>query len=367
MRVLFWAAFFLPLFTPLSVGLLGYWGWQQTPRQHLPVRRSRLQLWGLCVLLLVIPALASTSAPGLHLLGACGRYGVPALVWYFVVRRIQTFEDRDTLVRGLLGGAVALSVFAWGDLGLRGLEQLILNGQVEGLRARGPAMNANVLGAFLVMLWPLAQWAYREDVWGGQPPLRWGVTVLWWGAILASGSRNAWLAAGLLWFYVLSTSVRTRQKYLLSAVGAGLLTVGFATLEHVLHWHSAQAGWLTGRLTVFRVGFEMWTAHPLTGMGILSVERQYVLWHSAWPQVAHLHNALLQVAVESGLPAALFLMVLCLHGVWRYWHGNPFQRAMAMSFTVLGCLSLGDHFLLDFRILLVTTLAVAVTVAYDLF
>lgn len=366
MRSLFWAAFFLPLFTPLSVGLLGYWGWQQTPRQSLPVRRSRLQLWGLCVLLLGVPALASTSAPGLHLLGVCGRYGVPALVWYFMVRRIQTFAARDALVRGLLGGAVALSVFAWGDLGVRSLAQLVLHGHFEGLRARGPAMNANVLGAFLVMLWPLAQWAHREGVLVVQPPLRWGLTALWWGAILASGSRNAGLAAGLLWLYTLSTSARTRQKYLFLAGGAGLL-VGFVTLERLLHWHSVQSGWLTGRLTVFRVGLEMWTAYPLTGMGILSVERQYALWHSGWPQVAHLHNALLQVAVESGLPAALFLMVLCLHGIWRYWHGNPFQRAMAMSFTVLGCLSLGDHFLLDFRIVLVTTLAVAVTAACDLF
>lgn len=367
MRALFWAAFFLPLCTPLSVVLLGYWGWKQTPRQSLPVTRSRLQWWGLCGVLLVVPALFSTSAPVLHLLGACGRYGVPALVWYFTVRRMHTLAARNALIQGLLWGAVALSVFAWGDLFVRSLWQLRLQGHLEGLRAQGPAMNANVLGAFLVLLWPLAQWAYRDRVLVAPLPLRWAVTGLWWGAILASGSRNAWLAAGLLWVYILCTSQRIRYKWLLLGVGGGTLTVGFVSLDRLLHWHSVQSGWLTGRLTVFRVGLEMLAAHPLTGIGILSVERQYALWHTGWPQVAHLHNALLQVAVESGLTAALFLSVLCIQGIWRFWQGDRFQQAMAMSFTLLGCLSLGDHFLLDFRILLVTTLGVAVTVACDSF
>ena len=368
MRALFWAAFFLPLFTPLSVVLLGYWVWTQTPRQTLlSVAPASLQLWVLCGVLLVVPALFSTSAPVLHLLGACGRYGVPALVWYFAVRHIRTLEARNTLIQGLLWGAVALSVFAWGDLFVRSLWQLRSQGHLQGLRAQGPAMNANILGAFLVILWPLARWAYRERVMVLPLLLQWGVTGLWWGAILASGSRNAWLAAGVLWVYTLSTSRRTWRNYGLLGLGCGVLMVAFVSLERLLHWHSVQSGWLTGRLTVFRVGLDMWTAHPLTGMGILSVERQYALWHNGWPQVAHLHNALLQVAVESGLPAALFLSVLCIHGIWRFWHGNRFQRAMAMSFTLLGCLSLGDHFLLDFRILWVTTLGVAVTVACDSF
>lgn len=360
MTLLFYAGFFLPLCTPLSAGCFLFWIWQHPPEASSWAFSSRiLKLWGLCILLLVVPAFFASPTPLLHGVGAVGRYGLPVCVWWFLGRRLGKTQDHILLIQGLLWGTVALSAFALSGM----MVQMLVDG-FGGVRAQGPDMNANVLGAFLALMWPLALWARQQGLFLHHRLQGVLIAGAWWGALLGSGSRNAWLAAGVLWLYTVwqqRDSVRGRTGLLLSG-GIGVLGWAFVFLERSLHWHSGPSGWFTGRFTIFSVGLQMWAAYPLTGMGILSVERQYKFWHTGWPQVAHLHNAFLQVAVESGLPAVLCLSLLCFYGIWRALSGNTLQQAIATSWLLLATLSLGDHFLLDIRILmLVTLLAVLVS------
>lgn len=398
MTLLYWAMALTLIWSPAGLVLLLCWLWKAPADPEFMARlpRVQLRLWAYCAVLLIFPAFWTSPHPLLHGVGALGRYLLPAYLWFLLGARFGERETQRTVIKGLIAGALGLSALSLLGLLLRFLP---IHATVEGslvvqwhgsgpgsLRAQGLDMNANVLGALLVLLLPVGFYALRtaqadaaQTVMKSANRLKIGLGfMLWGGAIVASGSRNALLGLVfclLLWRYGFTLPGRRSRRGALSGVLGGVLgsLLGILVLlglwlrlEQLLHWHSASAGWFTGRFQVFAVGLSMWCAYPLTGMGILSVERLYPLFYTGWPQVAHLHNAFLQVAVESGLPAMLVLSTLVGATIFKRWRSNTLlHRTQAISLTVLVALSLGDHVLLDFRVLFVVLVLTALKLTSD--
>ena len=107
------------------------------------------------------------------------------------------------------------------------------------------------------------------------------------------------------------------------------------------------------RFTMLHIGERMIRTHPLTGVGPNMVERLYVSFTGADSLVGpdgvthinpHLHNDVLQIAAERGLPALvlwLWFVVALLHDLWkRFQAGQRELAAMAMA-TVVALLTAG--------------------------
>jgi O-antigen ligase len=101
----------------------------------------------------------------------------------------------------------------------------------------------------------------------------------------------------------------------------------------------------TWRQTVWREGFELWTASPrnfMLGVGMDSIKRYASEWHlfdDGRLPTGHFHSTLLNLVVERGLPALiLWLSVLGIYArtLWRNLKSkiqNPRSRGV-----LLGCL-----------------------------
>lgn len=95
------------------------------------------------------------------------------------------------------------------------------------------------------------------------------------------------------------------------------------------------------RVTMLHIGERMIRAHPLAGVGPNQVERLYVEYRGSDPIAGpdgvvhinpHLHNDLLQIAAERGLPALalwLWFVVALLWDLWKRF--NAGQRALAAT------------------------------------
>jgi O-antigen ligase len=70
------------------------------------------------------------------------------------------------------------------------------------------------------------------------------------------------------------------------------------------------------RVQMLRVGWSMIKQHPIAGVGAGQIEKQYTRYlapHDPIPAYhGHLHNNLVQVAAESGLPVASAALLLCV-------------------------------------------------------
>jgi putative inorganic carbon (HCO3(-)) transporter len=142
-------------------------------------------------------------------------------------------------------------------------------------------------------------------------------------ALLLSFTRNAWvgLAAGLL----LLAAVWHRRLLLLYPVA--LLALWFVfprpILERVISIFDLRQSANYDRVCMTISGMQMIRDRPLTGVGLAMVGRLYPLYRRddapRW-RVPHLHNNLVQIAAERGLPALaayLWLIGAFLTVTWR--------------------------------------------------
>jgi O-antigen ligase len=162
-------------------------------------------------------------------------------------------------------------------------------------------------------------------VYGGRwrRPWRWAALAVINVALLGSYTRNAWVALAL----ALTVLVVIRApRLLLAYVPAALLFVALAPVP-LLH-RMASIGDLRDpsnydRLCMLQAGLTMIRERPLFGLGPELVERRYSLYRPpSAPRydVPHLHNSLLQLAAERGLPALasyLGLTVASIAVAWR--------------------------------------------------
>jgi putative inorganic carbon (HCO3(-)) transporter len=215
--------------------------------------------------------------------------------------------------------------------------------------------NRRVFGQVACMVIPLLAYPLLGS--GGTRGQRcvFALLALWWMLAIASGSRGTWVAL---------------------AVAAVVLVA--------LAWH-ASAGWLRIQLmalgvgavlfAILFVGVPAWLGQDAKVenrlSNILDLDQRGELWATAWAQIqahpwlgigpmhlaaipskvaAHPHNAILQLAAEWGVPAALALLFPAVFGMQRLLTRLREQRAaanalpvcLAASLLAAGALSMVD-------------------------
>lgn len=142
-------------------------------------------------------------------------------------------------------------------------------------------------------------------------------------ALLLSYTRNAWvgLAAALL----VLAAVWRRRLLLLYPVAALALWFVFprSVLDRVVSVFDLKQASNYDRVCMTLSGVQMIRDYPITGVGLGMVERMYPLYRRddapRW-RVPHLHNNIMQIAAERGLPALgayLWLMGAFFTVTWR--------------------------------------------------
>lgn len=196
-----------------------------------------------------------------------------------------------------------------------------------GDRATGVFYNPNVMGdvAVLAMNWALG----RAFDWHQERSSRWFsvvLTVVATISILKSGSRSALVAAlasialwGAITFWSRKTKLRAQTwvEALIALCVLGILgllmlprTTIWARLQEVFALGAATPN-VAGRIEAFRIGLEVFAAHPL-GIGVGNipvVARPYS--QSLWDigGLTTTDNQFLEVLIESGVPGLLSFVI----------------------------------------------------------
>ncbi|PKL76563.1 MAG: hypothetical protein CVV27_09575 [Candidatus Melainabacteria bacterium HGW-Melainabacteria-1] len=341
---------------------------QAGPFAQSPQKRPYFALALLLFCLLGLLTVWVCAQPSWHLAGWLSRHLLPGLlIWgcYWALRtgRLGSAE----LLTGMLCGSLLLAgvglvnyVFDWAPriqalcfTPYGGFCLIDFHALAED-RARGFSMHPNVLGSLMAMALPL--WIYRLGSargLGKLPALAGLLTISI--ALLLSFSRAAWLAgalSGLIGcFWLLNASWR-QGIFLATALSLPALLLGpLASVSLRLAELLSSAGSHASRILLWQGGLAMLAAHPWLGTGLLQVEPLLPLYAPPIPGGAgHLHNWYLQIAVESGLPAALlyFALLAALLGTPR--DLTPLGKACWLAwsgFLVSACF---DITLLDLRV-----------------
>jgi len=191
----------------------------------------------------------------------------------------------------------------------------------------------------------------ERKVWLLLPPALLGTV-----ALFLSFTRNAWvgLAVGLL---VLAATWR-RQLLVLYPVLALLIWLVFPRpiLDRVVSIFDLRQGSNYDRLCMTISGLQMVRDRPLTGVGLAMVPRLYPLYRRddapRW-RVPHLHNNLVQIAAERGLPAlAAYVWLIGAYVVvtWRALPRlvGPPRAAVAASLTAIVAITVAGLFEYNF-------------------
>jgi O-antigen ligase len=225
---------------------------------------------------------------------------------------------RERQVRRLVDLLVASAAL----LACHGLSQYLLGyGDID-RRIRGPFSHYMTFSGFLLIcdLLLIASMVYAgrwRSLW------RWGALAVINVALLGSYTRNAWVALAV----ALTVLVVLRApRLLLAYVPAAVLFIILAPVP-LLHRVTSIVNLRDvsnyDRLCMMEAGLTMIRERPLFGLGPDVVKHRYAIYRPpSAPRynVPHLHNSLLQLAAERGLPALgsyLGLTIAALALAWR--------------------------------------------------
>ncbi|MBI5669035.1 MAG: O-antigen ligase family protein [Chloroflexi bacterium] len=292
------------------------WQWYRTPLD------GAFLLWGLAfgVSLLANPEVWRRSAIGLWYAGAY------IGVWYVLLDALANGGlKRDMLVDGLLVTGVVVLLFGFLQL-VNWVGAYGLNGVPRPVSLFG---NPNFLGAFLIVLIPLALSRIAASRSQFIQIVMSIYTALALVLLFLSNSRGAWLgfvAAFVVWTALLLALRRqlsfrywrgwwnarrggTRALVLLAVVSALVVAVGAAVLFVRSFTVSGRDTGL--RTELYAAAVQMFAEKPITGQGLFTYGRELVRLPGIEPDKphSHAHNVLLQVAAELGLIGLVALAV----------------------------------------------------------
>lgn len=167
-------------------------------------------------------------------------------------------------------------------------------------------------------------------------------------ALVATQTRNAWVGT----LAALSALLAFRSKRLLIAIPVLVLIVGVlappeirerATSTFDPHFPGNQ-----DRVAMLKAGVAMVKDHPLFGVGLNMVPREYLKYRTSdavdsadavGPETrSHLHNVPMQLAAERGLPALaawLWFVVAAGLGLWRLLKNSDHKAVAGAGFAAL--------------------------------
>jgi putative inorganic carbon (HCO3(-)) transporter len=209
-------------------------------------------------------------------------------------------------------------------LAIEGLAQFLFGyGDID-RRIRGPFSHYMTFSGFLLVcdLLLLAAMIYTRR-W--RTPWRWVALGVINAALLGSYTRNAWVALALS----LTLMIAIRVPRLLSAyVPAVVLFIALAPvpiLHRVLSIVDLRDSSNYDRLCMVEAGLNMVRQRPVFGVGPDLVRRFYPIYRApSAPRydVPHLHNSILQIAAERGLPSLAAYLAMTFVGAvaaWRWY------------------------------------------------
>lgn len=324
--------------------------------------------------LLSLLGLLAVARPELHLAGWLGRYGLLGglyLLSLWLLRQPANTPPGALLLPGLLGGSLLAALIGLGNALLDwslvvqslcwpGIENacLVYLYLAPEARATGIAMHSNVLGALLAVSLPFWLLALGAP---GQSLLRRSLIISGLlcliTALVLSQSRAAWLSGAV-------GSVLAARLFLNASWRQGL---GAAALAGAgLSFWLWPAGWQlislrllalfepldasATRLQIWASGLQMLRESWASGMGLLHFEWLYPVYALSNVPAAHLHNAYLQSAVESGLPAALLLWATLLGLLGSPGNLSPAGQAAWLSWSIWLLSALADCTFFDLRL-----------------
>ncbi len=204
-----------------------------------------------------------------------------------------------------------------------GLSQYLIGyGDIE-RRIRGPFSHYMTFSGFLLIADLLL---VASMVYGGRwrSPWRWAALAAINIALLGSYTRNAWVGLALALTVLV---VMRAPRLLLAYVPAAVLFVTLAPvplLHRVISIADLQDPSNYDRLCMLEAGLTMIRERPLFGIGPEQVERRYPIYRAPGApryDVPHLHNSLLQLAAERGLPALASYLGMTLAAIVVAWRG----------------------------------------------
>jgi len=362
------ALILMPLFPLLGGGILLLGLFKETFFQphSSPIRYlqqlspSKKVILGLLLLSSTL-TFACSRSPLHHLAGIIGHYLLPLWICYVFIHalhrsRLQAAFLRQVLLIGLggLAGVALLNYFGnlHGHLQLWQLPyfdrpyllDLSLAPATE--RASGPALNPNLLGLLMALGWPLAlKEAAQSRPW--QKRLIWvGFCLLLLVATGISFSRSAWLALLAAQLLLLTATPALRSASLISLASETALLLLPQVQTRIQTLFAAEHSTNELRLQIWQAGFKMLQDFWLTGTGLLQFEQFYPAYQLADRGSAHLHNALLQIAVESGL----IFMVCLVYVSLRLFLNAGKQPEIQAAWLALGVFACFDFPLADLRV-----------------
>jgi O-antigen ligase len=239
------------------------------------------------------------------------------LLKYFIVFLLYTYLTREQIVKGmnwlfLVAGASA----AWGIGQYFWLKDVDLLNRIDGFMSHWMTFSGQLmicavaLAVFLAYLWK----AHGLGGWRQRVLFLCFPIVLF--SLLLTMTRSAWIgvAGGL---FVLIASLRFR--WVLAGAGVGLLVLVFLPSSFKVRLYSGfdlRDETTRGRIEIFETGLRMVAANPLTGVGprMVAAEAAGYRQEQEFPEWAyqHLHNNVIQIAAEVGIPALLVWLGLWL-------------------------------------------------------
>jgi O-antigen ligase len=238
------------------------------------------------------------------------------------------------------------------DPSVRGASVVQLPGGGLFLRAYGTLPHPNILGGFalILLLGPVALFLRKEK------PNNLALLLLMMGASLLAltFSRSAWLALLIFSMILIWKSRYFNRKRL--AILLFMMSLSFLltllpyrelvqartinTTSHAEEFSFIGRAWLNGE--AIRIIRE----HPLTGVGIGSFIIELARHAGKGYVIEPVHNVVLLVGAELGIPGVLLLIALFIFFADRLFKTqNPNAILAGAALTGLGCISLFDHYL----------------------
>jgi putative inorganic carbon (hco3(-)) transporter len=285
--------------------------------------------WALALVALVIMSYTRTIDPNASFRAVMQMLGGVGLAWAVAVA-VESRAQLRSITAALLAVGTVVSLQAV----LTAEEQsTAYGGAVVTGRAHGVFAQPNEMGLFAAMLLVIA---VATGI--GAADRRWRVAALvagtaLAGALLLSLSRGAWLgaSAGVLALAVLLPAARRR----LLSVGVPALLLGAVLVvqvpdnpqvtvigDRLESLAAPDANPYDDRPAIYREAVRQTVESPLTGQGPGAFPTASARWSAADQTVfaEHAHNALLTMAAENGLPAAVLLVSLAAavaSAAWR--------------------------------------------------
>lgn len=262
--------------------------------------------------------------------------GLYIALWYAFQDLLNTRTLRlETLADCLLVGAIPALVSALQEIG-----------RVE--RVAGSLQNANIFGALLVLVIPLACARFLGAAgWWRVPYGLYALVAV--ATLFFSGSRGAWLGtvfAALVGAWLAWGRTRWFRRLMLLGL-PGVIAVA------VLLLFLRDDGF---RLEMYQQAFDMLRAQPLFGRG-LTTFKFYEPVGDMLRLHTHAHNLILQVAAELGTLGLLALGVTAFgtgRAAWRAWHkvgGASSAERITRAGAIAALAGFVAHHMTDFPVL----------------